>query len=288
MRYGFTLIELLVVVTIIVVLLALLTPALDRAIYKAELTADAANIKGIGTALGIYAMQNGRQYPYRYYASGQSDSSWWPQWIARPGTDLDDVRRMLHDIVGYKSYNDPLGGGADFDPVATAGSQVLGNYPIWGGFAYLGNKGMKRIGDRLEWTYAGTGGQSVTESFELLVSDWDLRWDGSGAEGSHADDAGIMHHTVEQNHAPIDTGPTGNSTVDATAFGNWTLSRWIDLRNQAPPRGLVDQNYGYQDGSSKLLERMQPKWEDDDRLTLAPLESNAANRATLNLQVPKR
>src|ERR1041385_7046662 len=49
---AFTLIELLVVVTIIVVLLALLTPALDRAIYRAELLRCGANQKGTGEALG--------------------------------------------------------------------------------------------------------------------------------------------------------------------------------------------------------------------------------------------
>ena len=37
-RSGFTLIEQLVVVTILVLLLALLAPALDRAVYSAELT----------------------------------------------------------------------------------------------------------------------------------------------------------------------------------------------------------------------------------------------------------
>src|SRR5438876_557647 len=48
LRAAFTLIELLVVVTIIVVLLALLTPALDRAIYQAELTVCAANQHTVG------------------------------------------------------------------------------------------------------------------------------------------------------------------------------------------------------------------------------------------------
>jgi prepilin-type N-terminal cleavage/methylation domain-containing protein len=44
---AFTLIELLVVVTIIVVLLSLLTPALDRAIYETEL-AVCASQHGLG------------------------------------------------------------------------------------------------------------------------------------------------------------------------------------------------------------------------------------------------
>src|SRR5262245_45841789 len=97
-RAAFTLVELLVVIAIIVILLALLAPGLDKAIYEAEMATDAANMRGTATGLGLYAVQHHRVYPYRYYASGQSDSSWWPQWLARPGTDVDDVRRMLRDF----------------------------------------------------------------------------------------------------------------------------------------------------------------------------------------------
>ena len=62
-RPAFTLIELLVVITIIVVLLALLTPAVDRAIYQAELTVCGTRLKGIATGNLAYAADNKRSYP---------------------------------------------------------------------------------------------------------------------------------------------------------------------------------------------------------------------------------
>src|SRR5207253_2093486 len=49
-RNGFTLIELLVVVTVIVALLAMLAPALDKAVYQAELAVCAANLRTIASA----------------------------------------------------------------------------------------------------------------------------------------------------------------------------------------------------------------------------------------------
>src|SRR5688572_5735453 len=64
MRRAFTLIELLVVITIIVVLLSLLTPALDKAIYQAELAVCAANLDGIAAAATVYASGSRRAYPY--------------------------------------------------------------------------------------------------------------------------------------------------------------------------------------------------------------------------------
>src|SRR5688572_16271253 len=72
MRHAFTLIELLVVVAIIVVLLAMLTPALDKAIYAAELTVCGANMKVIGTAVTSYASNQRRYYPNRTLAENRA------------------------------------------------------------------------------------------------------------------------------------------------------------------------------------------------------------------------
>src|SRR5688500_17895560 len=64
-RRAFTLIELLVVITIIVVLLAMLTLALDKAIAEAQMAVCAANMHGIGGGAVTYAASNNRHYPYR-------------------------------------------------------------------------------------------------------------------------------------------------------------------------------------------------------------------------------
>src|SRR5687767_14032615 len=62
---AFTLLLLLVVVAIIVVLLALLAPALDQAIYQAEMAVCAVRVRGIAEGATLYAAENKRSYPYR-------------------------------------------------------------------------------------------------------------------------------------------------------------------------------------------------------------------------------
>ncbi|MBN2063466.1 MAG: type II secretion system protein [Sedimentisphaerales bacterium] len=57
-RKGFTLIELLVVIGIIALLVSILMPALSRAKELAKRTVCSANLKGIGTATGIYMNEN--------------------------------------------------------------------------------------------------------------------------------------------------------------------------------------------------------------------------------------
>ena len=61
---GFTLIELLVVVAIIALLVAILIPAVQRAREEANRAACAATLKGLDTALYLYANSNRESYPF--------------------------------------------------------------------------------------------------------------------------------------------------------------------------------------------------------------------------------
>ena len=62
-RRGFTLIELLVVVAIIALLIAILLPSLGKARELSNRSVCAANVRGIGQSMAVYAKDNNDQYP---------------------------------------------------------------------------------------------------------------------------------------------------------------------------------------------------------------------------------
>ncbi len=61
--HSFTLVELLVVMAIIALLLGLSQPALQNAIYNAQSTKCAANLRSIGSAVNLYATDNNNTLP---------------------------------------------------------------------------------------------------------------------------------------------------------------------------------------------------------------------------------
>src|SRR5688572_14459762 len=111
-RPGFTLIELLVVVTIIVVLLALLTPALDKAIYSAELAVCGSQLHAIGSGATIYAAQFRRYYPYREYSQRSQARAVDIRYMELPGAGPSsgiDERPLLRTFMPLnETLNDPL------------------------------------------------------------------------------------------------------------------------------------------------------------------------------------
>src|SRR5438046_5350858 len=66
-RTAFTLVELLVVIGIIAVLIGILLPALGRARAQAQTVACLANLRSIGQAIGIYAVNNKQSLPIGYW-----------------------------------------------------------------------------------------------------------------------------------------------------------------------------------------------------------------------------
>ena len=97
---GFTLIELLVVVTIIALLVAILMPTLARARELARQALCAANMKGIGNALGLYMHSEKEAWPKIDHTGGV----WAPM---DPDPAVQNFETF--DGVGSGDYTAPFG-----------------------------------------------------------------------------------------------------------------------------------------------------------------------------------
>src|SRR5690349_16161789 len=110
-RSAFTLIELLVVVTIIAVLLALLTPAVDKAIYQAQLTVCGANLRATGGGVILYAMGSRKFYPHRGLQEVKDSNPYYSQSFIPP-TALSRTTGVSYDLrpplKGYVAINKQL------------------------------------------------------------------------------------------------------------------------------------------------------------------------------------
>jgi prepilin-type N-terminal cleavage/methylation domain-containing protein len=271
---GFTLVELLVVITIIVVLLALLTPAMDRAIYQAELAMCGAQQSATVKGLSSYAMNFQRNYPYRrIIAEGQNDTgNAFPSILnqgsagggsgVQPDSDNSgDDRVPLEGYVDMKLLVDPLCERVDLgnpDPTIW----YYSSYALWFGFNYKGQQGMTRFGNRLTWVDASVS-PAATYRMDWLITDLDDVFPGwPWNVGSHPDELGLL-----ENQAIESGARKGNPLFEANGnVSRETLSWWLTFG--AWDRGEIEMNAGSADGSVTRYNDVRPY--DDERMGRAP------------------
>jgi len=247
---GFTLIELLVVVTIIVILLALLVPALDKAIYHASFAACGAQQHGIAGGAVQYAMNNKRRYPYRAGTNESTSGNYQPFHVSLPFNPIHnrgnpfgyDDRPLLRPYMNINALVDPLAPDSiDLDG-APSDTFLFGSYNLWFGWKHRGDsnpanapvtlgRGMDTYGQ--PWTWNG-------KKYSVLLSDTHGVWGWGATFYAHADRDGAGTGWVRREEAwnggPAQ-GPDKNS-----------LSLWF-IGGGRPDGPQFDENFAYEDGS---------------------------------------
>jgi len=263
---AFTLVELLVVITIIVVLLALLTPAMDRAIYYAELAVCAARLDANGAGMISGAAANQRRYPERLAHMAPFNVN-----IPSTLTGLvgGDDRPGLRAYLGLdlnKVLNDPLTTPVDLDGSKPT-TWVQTSYALWYGWELASQPSMRRLGD--SWTWDGY-------RFNVLAQDFEVNnWSGAFRLSSHPDRSGILVPFVRQD--------AGGLQQEALNGGGETTSTWL---TSSAVIGLLDWNVLYTDGSVIRYGDVQP-YDADERVVSVPRAWQGSDASVKWIRVPK-
>lgn len=233
-RGGFTLIELLVVIAIIALLLAIITPALNKVKQTAKLTICGNNQRQLTLGVNAYAIENDDKYPYAVSTKNTGDYSW-PNMLnySNSGTRvaekcvgyylsdyLPEVGVFMCPIAPQKTKN--LYQQAYFDYMNDPYNSVFSSYNMyWGGYTMA------------DIDFVGPVKQ--TSDNKLLVSDvLSFGPDGAGGEGRWYSSHGSREFK-------------SRSTEDL--WGNLMSAMYfVDLPMDEPP-GDVAMNYALTDGS---------------------------------------
>ncbi len=249
---GFTLVELLVVITIIAILLALLMPAMDQAVYQAELTVCGANQHGIGTGLISYAIANKNGYPDR------PDTNYAAFHITPTRVALKKMWGNLDNLLTC-----PLASPRPLPYERSTADQTISTYNLWFDFKFSADTGdlnarvMRKLGQR--FTY-------LDEPFSALASDRDVvHVQNNEAQSSHPDKAGLMWNSITID----DVLPTQQDLGPAST--TYLIAIWYLPKNRK--RGPTDDNFLNDDGAVRRINDIT--WDEKD-LSHVPIQNNAS------------
>jgi prepilin-type N-terminal cleavage/methylation domain-containing protein len=253
---GFTLIELLVVIAIIGVLLALLTPALDKAIYRAEMTVCATQLRNIGQGATSYALEYKRFYPDRPIVRAGKQ----PVTLARYARNGTDDRPVIQNHIPLKLLVDPMTGRINLDAGSSGpNTEVLSPTALWFGWRFW----LDQANSTLNSDWGGQGGSTRigrpftwdNRRYFIMAGDHDFfAEDLTIPMASHSDLTGTLYNDVRQNDDDV------------------TLSRWVANGTR---RGPLDRNFAYDDGSVILFDAVE--WE-DERMARVPYQAEVSAR----------
>jgi len=110
-KHAFTVTDMLAVITVLVLLLGILLPALKGPRHTAARMVCQTNLKGIGQAMGVYAADNGCSYPRAGGPAGTwATTGYLPRWFmpdwkmafgARSGSGQATITSSLYLLVKY-------------------------------------------------------------------------------------------------------------------------------------------------------------------------------------------
>ena len=276
---GFTLLELLVVVTIIVILLALLMPAMDKALTAAEMAKCGSNLKTIGAASINYAQGNQQKFPKRY------NYNWDALMFRLNGTF--DLRVAFAPYCGLDAFVDPLlpatklddGSNPDKNSFACV---IYSNYSVytgWGIATQVNSPGwpfMDKLGDRFAWQDPNITNGPIYK-FNLLAADEDYLWRNNYTTASHPDKDGLMGIQKFQDEF---TDPAIQAAIPA--HSNLATICWWNVGLPAAARGPIDTQFVHDDGSVNRFDNVVME---DERMALCVVtgvdEYNKGRRAQI-------
>jgi hypothetical protein len=285
---------LLVVVTVIVVLLAMLAPALDQAVYQAELAVCAARQHGAVTGVLGYTTAYRRYYPHR---AGPVEVNWVPPYLH--SNDRDD-RPAVFEAIQPKLLLDPFSGGIDLTTDSELRQVIYANYNMHFGWRYSPTgengrhrereKGMFRLGDRFTWTDM-SGDLPFQRSYSLLISDFDVIRDLIPADANATAQSALGGHPDRDEPTMVfvtSQDDVANATFYAGQGQTLTMSFWRNQNTASPrpKRGLYDAGFGYDDGSVARINDI--RWNQrDERMTFVPEANNRPYNDIWGQQVPR-